>query len=40
MKNKSMRNGYISGGAVTVLLTIAAGTIVYVTVKVKSWMDR
>ncbi len=34
-----MRNGYMSAAASTVLLVIAGGTIVYVTLKVKKWID-
>ncbi len=35
-----MRNGYISGGAVSVLLVIATGAVVYVTVKINNWWNR
>ena len=34
-----MRNGYMSAAASTVLLVIAAGAVIYVTLKVKKWID-
>ena len=39
MRNRTMRPGYISGGAVSVLLIVATAAVIYTTVKVKNWFD-
>jgi len=40
MRNRNMRPGYISGGAVSVLLIISVTAVIYTTVKVKNWWEK
>jgi hypothetical protein len=39
-RSRNMRNGYISGGVVTILLAIAAPSIVYVTAAVTTAYNK